>query len=108
MSDAAALLKRTRTGAGLTQTDLAARMGTTQTAIARMERPGANPTIGTLRRAVAATGNRLELGSVPLSSGVDETLIARNLRMTPAERLAAFETAHSEVEQLKRLMPNAG
>jgi hypothetical protein len=38
---------------------------------------------------------------------VDETLLARNLRLTPAERLGAFEIAHRELEELRALMPDA-
>lgn len=48
-----------RTRAGLTQAELAERMGTTQSAIARMEGGRINPTIGMLRRYAQATGSRL-------------------------------------------------
>ena len=36
----------------------------------------------------------------PRRDDVDETLLAHNLRLTPAERLAAFETAHRELAEL--------
>ena len=54
-----------------------------------------------------ATGRRLALSGAPLTENVDETLLARNLRLTPAERLAAFETAHRELAELRGLMPDA-
>jgi ribosome-binding protein aMBF1 (putative translation factor) len=50
-----------RTRAGFTQEELAARMGTTQSAVARMEGGGVNPSIGALRRYALATGTRLKV-----------------------------------------------
>jgi len=102
------LLRTTRRAAGLTQSELAARLRMGQAAIAGLERPGANLTLATLEEALDAMGHRLELRAVPDTSGVDETLIARNLRMSPAERLVAFETAHREVEELRQLMRASG
>ena len=104
---AAALIKRVRSDAGLTQVALAQRLGMSQATIAGLERPGANPTLATLSEVMAAVGQRLELNAVPLNSSVDETLVARNLRLTPAERLAAFEVGHAEVQELRRLMRSA-
>jgi transcriptional regulator with XRE-family HTH domain len=95
------LLRDARQGAGLTQAELAERLGLTQAAIARLERPGANPTLRTLQRALHATGNQLELRSSPRKSSVDETLVASNLRMTPANRLRAFQSAHASVARLR-------
>lgn len=94
MSRAATLIRDARRSAGITQAALAARLGTTQSAIARLERAGSNPTVATVDRVVGAAGKRLELSSSPLSSDVDETLIARMLRMTPEERLHSFESAY--------------
>ncbi len=104
---AAALIRSARRSAGLTQAELARRLGTTQGAVAQLEHPGANPTVARLDASLRAAGRRLSLGSSPHESGVDETLLARNLRLSPAERLAAFETAHREVEELRRLRSDA-
>lgn len=57
---------KARAEAGLTQTELAERIGTTQSAIARMETSLANgrkhsPTIATLRRYAAALGYRVQV-----------------------------------------------
>ena len=57
---AAALIKA-RTEAGLTQDQLAARMGTTQSAIARMEGGKSRPSTTTLQKLAAATGTRLRV-----------------------------------------------
>ena len=57
-----ALVHRLRTEAGLTQAELATRMGTTQSAIARMEGGGARPTLETLERLASAIGAELVVG----------------------------------------------
>jgi len=84
----------------MTQADLAARMRTTQTAVARMERPGANVTIKTLSRALAATGKELELSARPRKPAVDVPQLIRHMRMSPAERLAAHQVAHDNMRAL--------
>jgi transcriptional regulator with XRE-family HTH domain len=61
MADSASLLKDARRRAGLTQADLARRLGVSQAAVARLESPRANPTVDTLDKALWATGHRLAL-----------------------------------------------
>ncbi len=56
------LVYRLRTDAGLTQVELALRMGTTQSAIARMENGGTRPTLETLERLAGAVGQDLVVG----------------------------------------------
>ena len=56
------LVHRLRTEAGLTQAELAQRMGTTQSAIARMEGGGTRPTLETLEKLAAAVGGELVVG----------------------------------------------
>ena len=99
------LIREARRRAGLTQAQLAARLGTTQAAVARLERPGANPTLATLQEAVSAAGHRLGARLVP--SSVDDTLIASNLRRSPAERLQRFESAHASLARLRGLARQA-
>lgn len=60
----AELFYEARTGAGLTQTELAARMGTTQPTIARIEGGGRVPTVEMLERLAAAVGQRLKVALV--------------------------------------------
>lgn len=54
-----------RTAANLTQTELAERLGTTQSAVARMEGGRVSPSIATIQRYAEATGTRLIVGLVP-------------------------------------------
>jgi transcriptional regulator with XRE-family HTH domain len=91
MLSAPDLLKEARHAAGLTQVELADRLGVSQSEIARLEKHGANPRLDTLVRAIAATGHELtaEVGPSP---GIDETTIAADLRLAPDERLRAFES----------------
>jgi ribosome-binding protein aMBF1 (putative translation factor) len=59
----AELVYAMRTRAGLTQVELARRMGTTQSSIARIEGGGAVPTIEMLARLSRATGIAVRLGA---------------------------------------------
>lgn len=90
MLSAATLIKRSRQAAGLTQAELALRANVSQPVIARLEREGANPRLRTLSKVIAATGHSLEL-STARGAGIDETMIAEDLRLTPSERLSRFE-----------------
>ena len=67
-----------------------------QSTIARLEARGSNPRVETLERVLAAAGVRLETGR----SGVDETLVAQNLRLTPEERLDRFRRSYDNVRRL--------
>lgn len=62
ISEFRAIVYRVRTEAGLTQAELAERMGTTQSAIARMEGGGTRPSLDTLERLAAAVGQELVVG----------------------------------------------
>ncbi len=55
---------RARAAAGLTQEALAERLGTTQSAIARLEGGKVSPTVETLRKYAVATGRRLKVEMV--------------------------------------------
>ena len=61
-------LVQARTAAKLTQAEVARRLGTTQSAIARLEGGGVSPSISTLRRYAQATGTRLTVGLVQMGS----------------------------------------
>jgi transcriptional regulator with XRE-family HTH domain len=94
MFDAAALIKDARRKAGLSQAHLARRLGVSQAAVAKLERPGSNPTVETLDGALRATGQQLNLEASPWQPSVDETLIAQQLRLTPEQRLAQLESMY--------------
>lgn len=85
-----ALIRQARESAGLTQAELASRAGVKQPEIARLETAGANPRIATLEKVLAASGQSLTLG-FDRSAGIDESLIAESLKLSPAERLREFE-----------------
>jgi ribosome-binding protein aMBF1 (putative translation factor) len=57
----AANLIEARTRAGLTQAELAARMKTTQSVVARLESGRVRPSTSTLQKYAAATGTRLKI-----------------------------------------------
>lgn len=107
MLAAARLIREARAAGGLTQAELGRRLGISQAAVAQLEQPAANPTVARLDEVLHAAGQRLDLSAAPVTGDIDETLLARNLRMTPSERLAAFETAHRELAELRSLMPDA-
>lgn len=54
-------LVNARTKAKLSQAELARKIGTTQSAIARLEGGGVSPSLATLKRYAEATGTRLEI-----------------------------------------------
>ena len=59
---------RARSHAGLTQAQLARRMGTTQAAIARLESGRSRPSTRTLERLAKATGMRLRIMFEPIGA----------------------------------------
>lgn len=104
MISSADLIRAARREAAMTQADLAARAGLTQSAVARLERSSSNPTIATLANVIAATGHRLTLAAEPHRASFDEGQLRERLAMTPAQRLANF-TASSE--SLDRMVQRA-
>ena len=54
-----------RTRSGLTQREVAKRMGTTQSAIARLERGHPLPSITTLKKYASATDSKVNISLVP-------------------------------------------
>ena len=68
--DPAALIKTVRRRRGLTQTELAARAGTSQPVVSAYERGHRDPTYSTLRKLVEASGERLELGASSPANGL--------------------------------------
>ena len=83
---------KARAEAGLTQAEVAARIGTTQSAVARLESPGAkhSPSIATLQKYAKAIGYRVEVRLIKdrqrtqRSTGrADTQLLARRRRRDP-------------------------
>ena len=75
-------------------------MGTTQSAVAALERADSNPTLRTVADALDALGYELALDATPKPPGVDESLIRRQLELTPAQRLAQLEVMAAEARDL--------
>ncbi|MFT3863508.1 MAG: helix-turn-helix transcriptional regulator [Solirubrobacterales bacterium] len=82
------LLREARIRHELSQKQLAIRAGTTQSAIARIERDRTSPTIKTLTNLFQAMEEDFVFGTRPRDWGVDLTLNHKNLEYTPAERVA--------------------
>jgi len=100
MLSAAEEVRNARLRAGISQRELAKRLGTTQSAIARLEADGSNPTVATIERVLDATGHRLVLAAARKQPGIDESLIRAQLQLTPEERLRAFEAFNKEARRL--------
>jgi transcriptional regulator with XRE-family HTH domain len=93
------LVRTTREAEGLTQAELARRLGITQPSVARLERAGDRVTVATLQRALHALGRGFELRVPPRTSSVDETLLVEGLRLTPGERIERFEREYAAVRE---------
>src|SRR3954447_16805166 len=97
---AGGLVRSARRSAGLTQQQLAARLGVSQAAVAQMEAPRANPTIATLERALRAANHRLDLRVLPAEPTIDSSLLQAALQMSPAERIIAADKLHRDAERI--------
>jgi hypothetical protein len=81
------LIREARLRAGLTQSELGARLAKAQSVIARWERDDVSPSLETLRNVVRACGLDLTF----FMSKCDDsnvTIIDQHLAMTPAQRFA--------------------
>ena len=92
-----ALIHEARQYGHLTQRELADRINTSQSAIAKLEQGQANPTVETLARCAEAAGFTIQISLLPAALAdpivdlykrdVDRTLLRENLRKTVDERL---------------------
>lgn len=94
------MIRNARREAQMTQAELARRLGVSQPAVAKLERPGANPTVETLERVLSATGHRLLLNAPAHRPGVDESLIRRQLELTPEQRIRGIEAMYAQMHSL--------
>jgi transcriptional regulator with XRE-family HTH domain len=79
-------VREARRRAGISQAILAARGGTTQSAVARVESGRTSPSLEYLTRLVRACGFDIEVRLVP-HDDQDLTIARGNLRLSPEERL---------------------
>ena len=84
------LLRQCRMERGWTQAELARRLGTPQSAIARWERGTISPRVQTVERILEACGYRIEMG-VRDSWQVDRDQLRERLAWSPLERLRYLE-----------------
>ena len=84
------LIRTSRLSRGWTQTELARRLGTPQSAIARWERGGLSPRIDTLGRILDACGFDCELRTTDRWQ-VDHDQLRERLGWSPLERIRYLE-----------------
>lgn len=102
----AELIAKARRAEGLTQAELGRRIGTTQSAVARLEAGNGNPTITTVEKALRACGHTLQPQAKAFKDSVDESLIRASLRMTPAQRLRSHQASRrNTVDLVRRARP---
>ncbi len=108
MHRSASLLRRARLDAGLTQAELARRAGTTQSVVARMEAPGANPRVESLELLLGTMNRGIDLTAAPKLAPVDEGQLVEQLRLSPAERLASHDASQRNLRALVQGAKHAG
>lgn len=86
------VVREARRRADLTQRELAARVGTTQSAIARLERGSTEPSYGRIRRLVEACGFDLVPRIAPADDS-DWSVASANLRLGPEARVRQHQAA---------------
>lgn len=87
--NSASIIREARLRAGLSQRELAGKVGTTQSAVARWEAGKAHPSAETLGEVVEACGMDLVPMMIERDSG-DASLIERTLGLTPEQRFDAL------------------
>lgn len=106
------LVQKARETATLTQRELGHRAGTSQAAIAKLERGTTNPTLDTLARCAEAAGFDLLVDLVPRAApdavverykrDVDRTLLRENLKKSVDERLSSLSDWQDDGRELQR------
>lgn len=95
----AELIRSARQQVGLSQADLAERVGSKQSVVSRWETGADEPRLSTLVRVLGACGLSLSL-VVDQQESVDRSQIRQQLALTPDQRLAS-------VANLSRLLASA-
>lgn len=93
------VIKQARRRSGLTQAELARRLGSHQSVVARWETGRTRPDFETVVRAVRACGLELEVALSPADDH-DLALIRRELKVLPHERLARMVEAVSALGKM--------
>jgi transcriptional regulator with XRE-family HTH domain len=101
------LIREARRRAGLTQLELAARLGTTQSAIARIERGGTEPSYRRVVEALRACGFDLLSRMLPTDDS-DWSVASTNLTVDPDTRVRRHQAALRFAEAGRRALADAG
>ncbi|MEX1046583.1 MAG: helix-turn-helix transcriptional regulator [Actinomycetota bacterium] len=97
------LVREARKRAQLTQRELADRAGTTQSAIARLERGDYSPTLEHITDLVRACGLEVRVRLVPLDES-DWSLAKSNLLLSPSQRAGSNKNAVRFIEAGRKAM----
>ena len=100
----AQLVREMRRRAGLTQAELARRLGTSQSAVARWEGGRSAPSFETLREVARACDLDLQPRIIDRDDH-DLSLALPNLRLTTRRRLERYEDALDQFDALRRARP---
>lgn len=97
--EASALIRETRKRAGLSQKELAERLQTTQSVIARWETGRREPSFANLQRIARACGLDLSVALVPQDSH-DLSLARQTRDLSPGERIQYMIEWTKRIEEL--------
>lgn len=89
---------------GLTQAELARRVGTSRASIARLEADGVSPTIATLERILLAVGEELELSCVRRPLPRDDDELVTEVDRPMAERLHSALVANDRAKLMSGIL----
>ena len=101
VNPSAKMVRSARLAAGLSQVQLAERVGTTQSAVSRWENGGDDPRLSTLAAILSACGQRLVLHAE--TDDVDRAQIRQQLAMSPEQRLASVVNLSRTLASAKRV-----
>ncbi len=93
------LIREARKRMGLSQRELAERLGTTQAVIARWESGRMSPSFERVVEAIRACGLDLSV-RITRPDHEHALLLEENLRLTPEERLERFTSSRSAIDDL--------
>ena len=93
-------LIRARMRSGLTQSQIAERMGTSQSAVARLEGGRSNPSMRTLERYAEATGTRVRIWLEPVETDALPVPIKNKTSNQRLERATAADSRKDEESRL--------
>jgi transcriptional regulator with XRE-family HTH domain len=101
------LVREARKRAGLTQAELAARAGTTQSAIARLESGRVSPALEQVERLLKLCGFMLVVELAPYDDS-DLVQAEANLRRAPQERVDRHDQLLQSVRELREAARTVG